>query len=776
MFAALKKLDWTNLPIVAAFALSMALAPVFRAQDQGTITKVDASPDGPLFQVDGVTYQHAVSNIWPAGSAHTLAVPAPFQTPPTGAKATYSFSHWAFANTTSVANPLVVTATPGISEYQAVFSTQYALSLVFFDCSAVVNCATSSPGTILANNAPMNSTQDIWVSPGGTVTLIAIPNPGYVFAGWQGGTNQQINGYIDTVTVNEPMSVYPKFQVARHINFTTVPDGLKVLADRTPILSGTGLDWGWDSVHSVGPVSPQQDNHNKYWVFQSWSDNGAANHAYTVAESNLPDTLTATYIPAVPVTILTQPSGLKLKIDGALTNVLQLNYFTWGVNETHHIEAPAQQTDAQGKVWQFQSWSNGGSAAQDITVPPDADLTGGIQLVATYTSLTKLTVDSTIPGLNISVDGSACTTPCDTLRAPGTQVKVTVPASVAQGDGVRADFNGWPNGGTDLTVTLGNTDQKLTAAYHVMNRFSASTDPVNGAIYTVTPSSGDGFYAASTMVSVSLTAQPGYRFRRWAGDLSGTIPSGMVAMTAPRAVQGLLDPVPYLSPTGVMNAAGVTPQGGVAAGSMISIFGANLANTTTVAPNGLLPQTLGGVVAQAGDRLLPLIFTSPTQINAQLPDDIQPGSVMMTVTPPGQSNVQAVFTVVRNAPGLFPVAANNQIFAMAVHEDGSAITTDSPAIHGELITVYGTGFGPANPARPMGFPIPSSPDYLIVDTATVQVGDAVINAEKAFAVPGRQAIDAVQFRLGDGAPTATNATIKVTVNGVDSNTVLLAVQ
>jgi len=185
---------------------------------------------------------------------------------------------------------------------------------------------------------------------------------------------------------------------------------------------------------------------------------------------------------------------------------------------------------------------------------------------------------------------------------------------------------------------------------------------------------------------------------------------------------------------------------------------------------------LGGVIARSGDRLLPLVFTSPTQINAQLPDDMDPGTQLMTVTPPGQADVRAQFNIVRNAPGLFPVASNDQLFAMAIHEDGTPITTDAPAKRGELITVYGTGFGPADHPRPLGFPIPSSPDYLIVDAATVQVGDAVINAEKAFVVPGRQGIDAVQFRLGDGAPSATNATLKLTVNGVDSNTVLIAVQ
>ncbi len=148
----------------------------------------------------------------------------------------------------------------------------------------------------------------------------------------------------------------------------------------------------------------------------------------------------------------------------------------------------------------------------------------------------------------------------------------------------------------------------------------------------------------------------------------------------------------------------------------------------------------------------------------------------MTVSPPGQPDVRAVFKVVRNAPGLFPVMVLDQAFAMAVHEDGAPISVDSPAKRGELITVYGTGFGPADHPRPLGFPTPSTPDYLIVDPATVQIGDAVITPTKVFVAPGRQGIDAVQFRLSDDAPSGTNATFKLSVNGVDSNTVLIAVQ
>ena len=145
------------------------------------------------------------------------------------------------------------------------------------------------------------------------------------------------------------------------------------------------------------------------WAFQSWSDGGELNHAYKVASTNEPASLTAKYIPAGLVTILTQPVGLKIKVDGQY-NVLNSNYFAWGIGETHHLDAPAQQTDAQGRVWQFSSWSNGGKAIQDIVVPDDSEM-NGMRLTATYTPLTKVTVNSSLAGLSLKLDGVACTTP-----------------------------------------------------------------------------------------------------------------------------------------------------------------------------------------------------------------------------------------------------------------------------------------------------------------------------------------------------------------------------
>ena len=764
----MKKLNWKYVPIFVIFALSMALAPAFLAQSSGSVTRITPVPDGAGYSVDGQYYQHASSAMWPAGSKHTLWVSDAIQFYQN--RTQYAFTGWTFSGG-SLPNPVTVTASPAITEYQAVFTINYAIGLVLANCPDPANC--TSPGVVTVSGASYNSSTDVFVAANSTVVLQAFPNPGYVFAGWQAGANQTIVGFQNTVTVNYPMYVYPLFQVARKVNLSTTPVQLQVLADRALVPTPTTMEWGVGSVHTVGGNSPQQDTATgKWWAFQSWSDGGALNHAYTVATSNMPTSLTATYVPAALVSILTQPSGLKIKVDGQY-NVLDPLYFAWGPGETHHLEAAQQQTDTAGRVWQFSSWSNGGAATQDYVVPADA-ATNAVRLVATYTPLTKVTVNSSLPGLSVQLDGVACQTPCQTQRNPGTQVKVSAPASVPQSVGTRADFDGWPGTTGDLVVTVGDSPIVLNATYHLLNQLTTASDPLNGAVWTVQPATADGFYAANTNVAVSLSTQPGYKFLHWTGDLSGTIPSGIVAMSAPRVVKALFTPIPYIAPAGVANAAGTTPQAGVAPGSILSIFGVNLASLTAVAPDGMLPQTLGGLTVAVGDRLLPLFYVSPGQINAQVPDDLATGDKVVTVSPTGAAQVQASFTVVRDAPGLFAVTVDGQAMAMVIHEDGSSVTADAPARPGELLTLYGTGFGPAERPRPEGFPIPQSPSYNLLDAVTVQVGQLAVTAENAFAVVGRCGIDAAQFRL-DSSVTGT-VTLRVTINGVDSNTLLLPVQ
>jgi uncharacterized protein (TIGR03437 family) len=314
------------------------------------------------------------------------------------------------------------------------------------------------------------------------------------------------------------------------------------------------------------------------------------------------------------------------------------------------------------------------------------------------------------------------------------------------------------------------------ANYHLMNYLATSSNPANSATWAVQPASPDGYYSSNTTVSVSVTPQPGFKFQSWSGDMSGQNPSGSVVMSAPRAVLATLTKVPYISSAGVENGAGTTPVNGVAPGSIVSIFGANLATGTSVATSSPLPQSLGGVSVMLGSSLLPLLFVSPSQINLQLPPDSQPGAATFTIVLAGALNVQAPFTAVRDAPGLFSQIVNGQAFALVFHADGTLVTQAAPAQIGELLTMYGTGFGPTNPDRLEGFPLPASPLYNLVDPVSISVGSDTLSASAAYALAGSVGVDAVQFTLTDTALSGTNASVSVTISGQQSNTVLLPVQ
>src|SRR5229473_2871835 len=104
----------------------------------------------------------------------------------------------------------------------------------------------------------------------------------------------------------------------------------------------------------------QNDLQSRLWLFGSWSDGGSFSHTYTVPLSATSVTLSANYVSGNLVTFLTNPPGLPLTVDGR-TNWPDYT-FAWVAGSKHTVIAPAQDTDLTGRHYQFQSWSNGGSA------------------------------------------------------------------------------------------------------------------------------------------------------------------------------------------------------------------------------------------------------------------------------------------------------------------------------------------------------------------------------------------------------------------------------
>ncbi|MBI4876787.1 MAG: hypothetical protein HY822_19290 [Acidobacteria bacterium] len=754
---------------VTIAGIALGTLPLW-AQDRIVGTRVSTEPAGAQFYVDGKAYLSAQIFLWPKGSKHVLSVEPAVQDF-TRAGWRYSFANWSDSTglLTASTPTIAVTASPEITWIKAATTVTYEVKVLLADCAPGAAC--NAPGTVSVAGTPFDRSGSLYLSPGSAITLAAFPKPGFVFAGWQLGTGMS-DAFVASFILTGPASVQPRFEPAKQVTLLTSPPGLHVLADRQPLLTPVTVDWGQDTRHVLGAPSPQDDSSGRAWVFDSWEHGGGQNSLYTVDRTNVAASLTARFVAGAQAAFTTAPAGLRLKIDGR--NNWPSYTFVWGAGTAHEISAPGEQTDAAGRRWVFKGWSNGGPATQQLTVPQDAS---GIRLNAVYEALNRVTLQSVPAGLALQVDDAECRTPCTVERPGGVMLRVAAAASIPAGDGMRLDFEGWNDGAAaERAFALNEDNRTLVARYRTLYRLAALAEPEGGARIQLEPMSADSYYPQGATVQVAAEPRPGFRFRAWDGDLSGPIRAGALSLSGPKVVRALLDRVPYVADSGVKNAAGETPVVGVAPGSLVAILGASLAAAYQVGPVNPLAQSLANVTVRVEDRILPLVFVSPEQINALLPLDLEPGERKVAIRWEGQPEAGTTFTVVRNAPGLFARVIEGRPWVVAAHEDGKPVSAENPARRGETLSVYGTGFGPYLNRPPEGFAVPAAPAYPLADPVTVLAGETETEALFAGAAPGQIGTVVTRFRVPESAPEASSIDLRVRVNGQDSNTAQLPIQ
>ena len=235
---------------------------------------------------------------------------------------------------------------------------------------------------------------------------------------------------------------------------------------------------------------------------------------------------------------------------------------------------------------------------------------------------------------------------------------------------------------------------------------------------------------------------------------------------------GRLHAGPQIAANGVVN--GANPKGAIAPNTWISVMGPNLAETTRNwnpgdIVNGVLPVEIDGVRVTINGTPAPIYFVSPTQLNVLTSTGLATGSATVAVNNNGLVSTTAKFQVQAFAPAFFPGSDGTHI--MATHSDGSAVTTKSPAQHGETVWLYGTGFGPTNPATPDGMMITTS--LPVVNTPIVMIGGAVAQvASTDLTSPGMYQI---AVTVPAGATSGDNQVV-AQVSGVSSPVALLPVQ
>ncbi|HEU0142848.1 MAG TPA: hypothetical protein VFQ79_24215 [Bryobacteraceae bacterium] len=786
------------LPFLFVLCVPLVLPEGLEAQEAITSFRVYTEPPNAPFRVDGRDYVGGATFLWPKGSKHIIEA-VETRSPFAGTR--YVLKEWRDASNNLVpysAPVQTVTADPAVPSLQVVYAVHHLIRLRFFDgpvspqpqCGAPGDAAPGvlRTGVVWIGDACFWTNADIWGEEG-DIPINAFPYPGFVFRGWYGASG----AYLSSFPLKGQVTLIPRFEPAKRVAFRTSPPGLDVIIDRTQTstpasepctvtqalppaapLSVRSLcvgDYdfadGTQHVLSAPPFQSHKET-GDYWVFEEWDIGGGQNTVYTVKDVNLPVTIRAKFVPGVRIALLTSPSGLKLNIDG---RDMAASNFIWGVGSTHRFTAPPEQTDSSGRKYVFKRWSNGGPASQELKVE-GAALEMGVRLTAEYELLGRTVLTSSPAGVRLRIDGQECGTPCVLDRPNGTAVSVSAPQSKLLNSDERLEFSGWSDGGgQERTITVENAARTITAHYQSHFRLQILVDPENGATIALSPASADLFYPSGAEVTATVQPNKGYRFRRWEGDAAGTYPIAQIRLNGPVQIAARLEAI-YQGPVAeIFNAAGGSPGAAVASGSLISIFGSDLARSSVASEAPPLPQLLGGVIVRIAHRMFPLLFVSPEQINAQLPSDLEPGEYEVVIEREGQEAVKATVLVARNAPGLFSTGTEDRPLAVAYREDGSSVDAAQPARPAELVTILGTGFGPGD--RPIldGFAAPEHPPVELVDRVDILFGDQVIPAEWAGVAPGQVGISMVKFRMPE-TPEA-DLPVSVRVNGATSNTVLI---
>jgi uncharacterized protein (TIGR03437 family) len=206
----------------------------------------------------------------------------------------------------------------------------------------------------------------------------------------------------------------------------------------------------------------------------------------------------------------------------------------------------------------------------------------------------------------------------------------------------------------------------------------------------------------------------------------------------------------------VLNSAG-NAAGAVAPGSIVSVYGTNLAAGAEAASQNPLPKILGGSRISINGFLAPLLSASPGQINAQVPYETLGGMATVVAMRTSGASAPAALKVQETAPGIFA----------AINQDGTVNGSGHPAEPGSTLLLFVTGLGPTEPSVPTGVAAPAGPPASAVVPLSATIGGASTAVLSAGLAPGMVGVFNVTLSVPDQAPG--NYALVILAGGVTSN-------
>ncbi len=221
---------------------------------------------------------------------------------------------------------------------------------------------------------------------------------------------------------------------------------------------------------------------------------------------------------------------------------------------------------------------------------------------------------------------------------------------------------------------------------------------------------------------------------------------------------------------GIVNSANFQ-AGQIAPGSIFSIFGSNLATADAQANVLPLPQSLAGASVTVNGVSSPLFYASPTQINAQVPFEVQAGPANAVVTVAGIPTSPASFEVAAAAPALFLWSGNR---AITQNEDWTLNTGANPAKVRSQIIAYLTGQGAITEPVATGAAAPSDRLIWAALPYSATIGGLMATVEFLGLTPTLVGLLQANVKVPQ-VPASGDYPLVVTVGGVASPAGLVSV-
>ena len=382
----------------------------------------------------------------------------------------------------------------------------------------------------------------------------------------------------------------------------------------------------------------------------------------------------------------------------------------------------------------------------------------------------------TATGVNF---GASCVlrwngSPLSTTFVSATQATANVPANLLAAGGAATITLINPSGVTSNTATF-----PITTPNPIVTAIAPASVAAGGPAFTL-KIRGSGFLSGAI---VEWNGAPLITTLIDSTQLSAFVPPGAIAspgaVTIAVAIQELISntlafpitpPLPATTTDGVVNSISLLPL--IAPGSLISIYGVNLAAGDATAPSLPLPNALNGTSVTINGSLAPLVFVSANQINAQTPYETKTGTATLFIQAGSVTSAPVKFQVVDTAPAVLTTAGSNH--AMAQNDpDGALNTSDNPAQPGQSVIVFLTGQGLVdNPVANGAIP-PDSPLSAPLAPIQAQIGGKDASVSSAALAAGFVGLLRLDIVIPD--VPAGEQPLEVSIGAVFANSTVLSI-